>query len=140
MTPRRLLVVATTHVDASRLREQVREQAGGGAAEVRVVAPAADVSPLKWLMTDVDEARGEAEAVAAEAAEAVEGDATVVEADVGDSDPVQAISEALATFPADELIIVTREGEEAGWLEKDTAEAALERFGLPVTHLPVDGG
>jgi hypothetical protein len=32
---------------------------------------------------------------------------------------------------------VTRPGEEANWLEQDTAEEASERFGIPVTHLVV---
>jgi len=60
-----------------------------------------------------------------------------VESKVGDSDPIQAIEDALVTFPADELIIVTLSNEDAGWLEKGSAETALDRFSLPVTHLVV---
>jgi hypothetical protein len=86
----------------------------------------------------VDEARAEAEDVAREAAEAVKGAASV-ETEVGDPDPLQAIDDALRTFPADELIIVTRPGSEADWLEKDTTTEALERLGLPVTRLAFDG-
>ena len=136
---RRLLVVTTARVEGARLREEVRRHAGDEGAEVRIVAPATDISPLKWLYTDVDDARAEAEEVAREASEAVASEA-VVEAEVGDTDPVQAIEDALRTFPADELILVTREGDEARWLEKDAAEEALARFDLPVTHLAVGGG
>jgi hypothetical protein len=50
---------------------------------------------------------------------------------------VQAIEDALREFPADEILVVTRPGEEAGWLEQDTAEEASERFDVPVTHLIV---
>jgi hypothetical protein len=44
----------------------------------------------------------------------------------------------LRTFPADELIIVTRRGSEADWLEQDRTKATLERLVLPLTHLAVD--
>ena len=54
-----MLVVTTAPVDQSLLRERVRSHTGD-AAEVRVVAPASDVSPLQWLASDEDEARGEA--------------------------------------------------------------------------------
>jgi hypothetical protein len=104
---------------------------------VRVVAPASDLSPLQWLASDEDEARGEAAEIARSAEQAAEPEAGRVEAQVGDSDPVQAIEDALREFPAAEVIVVTRPGEEANWLEQDTAEEASERFGIPVTHLVV---
>jgi len=134
---RRLLVVTTVPLEASAVREQVQAKVGGEDAEVHVVAPAAKLSPLQWLASDEDAAREEAEEAARETAEAV-GDDARVETEVGDPDPVQAIEDALRTFPADELVVVTRRGDEASWLEKDAGAEALERFGLPVTHLAVD--
>jgi hypothetical protein len=136
VSAKRLLVVATAPVDEAVLRESVREHVGPD-AEVRVVAPASDLSPLEWLATDEDEARGEAADIADSAERAVEPEAGRVETEVGDSDPVQAIEDALREFPADEVIVVTRPGDDAGWLEKDSAEEASERFGVPVTHLVV---
>src|SRR5262245_6414588 len=136
MTRRNLLVVATVPVDTERLRSRIRERAGEG-GRVRIVAPASDVSPLQWIASDEDDARAEAQDVAERAASAVDPDAASVETEVGDPDPVQAIEDALRTFPAHELIVVTHGGDEAGWLEQDAAEAAFERFGLPVTHLAV---
>jgi nucleotide-binding universal stress UspA family protein len=133
---KRLLVVATAPVDEEVLRARVREHAGPD-AEVRVVAPASDLSPLEWLATDEDEARGEAADIARSAERAVRPEAGRVETEVGDSDPVQAIEDALRQFPADEIIVATRPGDAAGWLEKDSAEEASERFGVPVTHLVV---
>jgi nucleotide-binding universal stress UspA family protein len=136
VSAKRLLVVATAPVDEAVLRESVREHVGPD-AEVRIVAPASDLSPLEWLATDEDEARGEAADIADSAERAVEPEAGRVETEVGDSDPVQAIEDALRQFPADEVIVVTRPGDDAGWLEKDSAEEASERFGVPVTHLVV---
>jgi hypothetical protein len=52
--------------------------------------------------------------------------------------PVKAIEDALRTFAADELIVVTLPDEDAAWLEKGGAETALGRFSLPVTHLVAD--
>ena len=95
---KRVLVVATAPVDQQALRSRLRETAGDG-AEIKVVAPASDVSPLQWLATDEDDARGEAAAVARGAEQAVEPEAERVDAEVGDSDPVQAIEDALRTFP-----------------------------------------
>jgi len=134
---KRVLVVATAPVDQEALRSRLRERTGDG-AEIKVVAPVSDVSPLQWLATDEDEARGEAEAVAREAAQAIEPEAERVETEVGDSDPVQAIEDALRTFPAEEIVLVTRSGDEAGWLEKDADAEVSERFGIPLTRLVVD--
>lgn len=134
---KRVLVVATTPVDQKALRSRLREKAGEG-AEIKVVAPASDVSPLQWLATDEDEARGEAADVAREAEQAVEPEAERVETQVGDSDPVQAIEDALRTFPAEEIVLVTRSDDEASWLEKDADAEVSERFGIPLTRLVVD--
>jgi hypothetical protein len=100
-----------------------------------VVAPASDISRLDWLTNADDDARTAAAARADELAEAAPvGD---VEARVGDADPLKAIEDALRTFPADELIVVTLGDQDAGWLEKGSGEKALDRFALPVTHLVV---
>ena len=135
MAARRLLVVTTVPVEHTVLREQLRDRSGGHDAEVRIVAPAADVSPLQWLANDEDDARADAEQVGEDAAGAVHGEATAVEASVGDSDPVKAIEDALREFPADEVVVVTASGEDANWLERDAGAQADERFGVPVTHL-----
>jgi nucleotide-binding universal stress UspA family protein len=136
MSGKRFLVVPTAPVDDSLLRDRLREHAGPD-AEVRVVAPASDLSPLQWLASDEDEARGEAAEIARTAERAVQPAAGRVEAEVGDSDPVQAIEDALREFPADEVIVVSRPGTEASWLEQDAAEEASERFGIPFTQLVV---
>ena len=139
MTPTRLLVVATASVEPAALRDYVSKHIGGSPTELKIVAPAAKVSPLQWLASDEDAARGDAERVAQQSARALEGEGDV-ETEVGDPDPVQAIEDALRTFPADEVIVVTPPGDEANWLEEDAGAQARERFGIPVTHLAYEGG
>src|SRR5918992_617194 len=68
---RRLLVVTTVPVEAAVLRERVLQDANDRDSEVKIVAPAADVSPLQWLASDEDAAREEAHEVAERAAEGV---------------------------------------------------------------------
>ena len=133
--PRRLLVVATASVPAAALRASLRAHAGED-AETFVVAPASGISRLDWLTNAEDDARTDAAERADDLAKAAPTDN--VESRVGDSDPLRAIEDALRTFPADELIVVTLPEEDATWLEKGSAETALERFSLPVTHLVVE--
>ena len=135
--PRRVLVVTPTQLDAPALERTAREHAGPD-GETLVVVPAAKLSPLQWLTNEEDEARGEAEA-AARATERETGDRTAAVAS-GESDPVQAVEDALPTFPADEILIVTRPDADAEWLEGGSAAEALRRFDLPVTHLVVEPG
>ena len=132
--PRRAIVVTTAPDPGDELRERVRDYLGDD-AEVLVVAPLSDLSFMEWLANEEDRAREEAVRRAEQVAEAVP--ARVVEARVGDPDPLIAVEDALREFPADELIVVTRPAEEATWLERD-ALRAFERFGLRVVHLVDD--
>ena len=132
--PRRLLVVITSEVPDDVLRGLVRSRAGDD-AEMLVVAPASDISRLNWLTNAEDDARAQASAVAAKTAEATPTED--VEARVGDSDPLKAIEDALRTFAADEILVVTRPDEQAGWLEEGSGAAAQSRFNLPVSRVAV---
>jgi hypothetical protein len=126
---RKILLVTTDAGGTDAVREQVEQAAGGEEIEVRVVVPATKVSRLQWLANDEDEARRKAADEAEATAAALPGDAVT---EVGDSDPVLAIEDALRTYPADELVIATRSGAAADWLEQGSGEEALRRFDLPV--------
>ncbi len=132
--PRRLLVVVTTEVPEGVLRALVHNRAGRD-AEMLVVAPALDISRLDWLTNAEDDARHDAEVLADKTAEATPTDE--VEARVGDSDPLQAIGDALCTFAADEILVVGHPEDEAGWLETGAGRSVREHFALPVTHVTV---
>ena len=132
--PRRLLIVVTAEVTDGALRDLVRSR-GGDEAETLVVAPASEISRLDWLTNAEDDARDEAASLAETTAEATPTED--VQASVGDSDPVKAIEDALRTFAADEIVVVTRPDDQAGWLEEGSRETARARFRLPVTRVTV---
>ncbi len=118
--------------------EVLRQALGGDVDELKVVVPAVKQSRLQWLTNADDDAREEAEDTAASVDDATSGD---VEAEAGDSDPLQAAEDALADFEADELVVVTRPDEEASWLEEGRAADIEQRFpGLEVTRLVVSDG
>src|SRR5580698_4798 len=129
---RRVIVVPTASISNELLQTVVWAHAGQD-AEIHVVAPASRISRLDWLTNAEDDARGDARELAENTAEATPTDN--VDAAVGDSDPLQAIEDALRTFPADEVIIITRPDESASWLETGAGEEAQRRFTVPVTHL-----
>jgi hypothetical protein len=134
--PFRLLVVVTTPVEEDVLRSEVRRLAGDD-AEVKVVAPAT-VSALDWLTNAEDDARAAAMDIAEGTVESLDSPESA-SAEVGDNDPVQAIEDALRTFRADEILVVTRPEEQADWLEQGVFADDLSRFGVPVAHLVVPG-
>jgi hypothetical protein len=131
---RRLLVVITTEVADDVLRDFARSHAGDD-AEILVVAPASHISRLDWLTNAEDDARTEAASLAVKTAGATPTEH--VEARVGDSDPVRAIEDALRTFVADEILVVTHPDDQAGWLEEGTGATAQARFSLPITRVTV---
>ena len=90
---------------------------------------------LDWLTNAEDDARAEARSLAHKTAEATP--TRDVEAQVGDSDPVKAIEDALREFPADEVLVVTRPDDDASWLEQGSGETAQLRFRLPVSFVTV---
>ena len=50
------------------------------------------------------------------------------------TDAAQAIRDALRDFQADEIVVVTRPGDDSTWLEDETVRAALDAHGIPVRH------
>ena len=136
---RTLLLVTTEAVADDVLRDAVRRHVGDEVARVRVVAPVSKVSPLEWLTNDEDDKRAEAQEVAERAAGAV-SELGPAEAEIGDTDPVQAVEDALREFPADEILMVVGREDERSWLERGSVSEAMGRFGVPVTPLVVSGG
>jgi hypothetical protein len=133
---RRVLVVTPVAADPGELERAVQDHAGADAL-TQVVVPAVGVSRLQWLTGEEDEARTAA-AVTADQVETATSERT--HAAVGDVDPAQAVEDALATFPADEIVIVTRRDEHASWLEGGSVAESLRRFELPITHVAAGPG
>lgn len=132
---RQILAIALEPFDASVLHDPLVAQAG--AIEVAVVAPALNTRLRHWV-SDEDGARAAADDRLAAWLEALEGAGVRASGWIGDADPMHAIADALAVFPADELVIVTPAERAAHWLARDLARRAGEEFSLPVVHVAVE--
>jgi hypothetical protein len=131
MAGKKVLVVTTTVADEQDLRDELAD-----ADEVRIVAPAAKVSRLAWLTGAEDDARAEADRAAQSAAEAALGQANVeVDPTSQNTDAAEDVADALRTFQPDEVVVVTRSGEESTWLEDEALRKAVDEGGVPVRHL-----
>jgi hypothetical protein len=124
---RNVLVISTAEHADDVLRAHV-----GEAETIKVVVPVVRQGVLDWLAND-QRAIGHAERVAERTAEQLDGE--TVEAGAGEPDVGLAIRDALATFPADEIVIAVRPEEEEGFVESsatDTAPQDRQVEGLPV--------
>jgi hypothetical protein len=104
--------------------------AGLAHAQILVVAPALN-SWLRHWMSDEDPARRRAAERVAGLVDRLERTALHVEGRVADADPLQAIADALPTFPADAVVIAALPGRATRQVE-DLVSRARERFALPV--------
>jgi hypothetical protein len=120
---RNLMILLLDEVSREELQAAIDD--GAGFPSVYLVAPA-QVGPLEWLATDERRARSEAEARVLEAEWLLAGSAAVGGRS-GSPDPVQAVEDALDSFPADEVVVVGH-----GTLDEELL-TGLRRFGVPVT-------
>jgi hypothetical protein len=132
-----ILVVANETCAGRALLDEVRYRAYGYSAEVLVVAPAL-TSAVRYWASDVDGARVAAEDRVKASVAALDAAGVRARGEVGDSDPLQAMEDALRTFGADEVIISTHPPGRSNWLEREVVARARERFELPITHVIVD--
>jgi hypothetical protein len=132
---RRVLVVAHHACPCPTLVDAVEDRAAGG--HVHIVAPALNARLRHWV-SDIDGALANAQRRLASVMETLRRRGLQVTAEVGDSDPLMAIDDALARFPADEIVLATRAPGDANWLERGLAARARERFPLPVIQLTGD--
>jgi hypothetical protein len=128
MPSQRILVVVTDPVAPSALKKAVRDHVDPE-AEVRLVS-SPSLSFLEWLTNDEDDARTEAEELAVEGGRALH-EPGPVELELGDADPVQAVKDALETFPADEILLVSPT--DSGKM----TQPELGSFGVPVNVLTI---
>ena len=124
----KLLVLAPHAVDAAAVRSALPGEDLGG-AEVLVVSPATQQSGLRFWMSDSDDAIDKAEDAAAATAGSLRDEAGSVRATTGESEPLLALQDALATFPADRIVVFRGEDD---FKDEDLADAE-SRFGVPVT-------
>ena len=131
----KILVLTPEPIDSGLLRNSLGDQLEG--AEVLVVSPATNESKLAFWVSDPDEAIAEAEAAQEETVERLEEEGVDAAGQVGESEPALALQDALATFPADRIVIALHPDGQRDYRE-DAAIGDLEsRTGVPVTWLEV---
>jgi hypothetical protein len=130
----RLLVVATEPVDDPTAVEAIRDLVADGRRspradpelepQVLVIAPAAETRTARWL-SDVGPARAGAGGALALSLAALDAAGLDADGRVGDGDPVQALEDALRTYPAREVALLT--GGQIGDAELEDVRRRLDR-------------
>jgi hypothetical protein len=128
---RNVLVVSTVEHADDVLRAHV-----GDADTIKVVVPVVRQGVLDWLASD-QKAFGHAERVAERTAEQLPGE--TVDAVAGEANVELAIRDALATFPADEIVVAVRPHEEEGFVEALATDSAPQHSleGTPVRYVVI---
>jgi hypothetical protein len=134
---KKILALVSEPVSTRALRSALGD--GTDDAEVVVVAPALDSRTHFWT-SDSDEAIARAEEVQQETVERLSEDDVDAVGATGESDPLLALQDALATFPADEVVIFTRPEGDRNWAEGDLLEQARDQLAVPVRHMEVEAG
>lgn len=116
------------------LVEEIAGRMDAPDSEVLVIAPALN-SRLRHWVSDTDGALARAHGRLELAIAGLEERGIRARGEVADADPLTAIEDALATFEATEIVLVTHPPGESNWLEHGLVEHAHARFALPITHL-----
>lgn len=132
----KIIALAAEPIDREVLRSAVGE--GVDDAEVLVVAPALNTKVRFWV-SDPDPAIHRAEDVAKESVDWLEGEGVEALGETGESDPLLALQDALATFDAQSIVLVTHPGGELNWLEDGVVDQVRERYpDREVRHLEME--
>jgi hypothetical protein len=130
----RILVIANRTCLCPTLADKVARRASAAPTDALVVAPALNSRLRRWL-SDVDEALARARERLDLAITALRRRGVIARGEIGDADPMLAIADALASFPADEILIATLPASRSNWIERGLVEKAAARFGIPIAPL-----
>jgi hypothetical protein len=106
MSDRRILVIANRTCPCPALADELAARAGEPPGDVLIVAPALNTRLRHWV-SDVDAAMAAAAERLKHAVANLSERGVAAEGVVGDSDPLLAIQDALADFPATEIVLST---------------------------------
>ncbi|MGI8413597.1 MAG: hypothetical protein ACR2LV_09050 [Solirubrobacteraceae bacterium] len=139
MAALKILVLTSESISARQLRDALSGDDDSQDAEIMVVAPALQEGRLKFWLSDADEAIAKAEEVS-EATVKRLGDAGIAASgDTGESDPMTAIQDVLATFAADRIVLFVHTDSKQRYLEDVDPEELQQRFGISVDRAVVSG-
>lgn len=123
----KLLVLADRSVDAAAVRAALPGEALDG-TEVLVVTPAVNDSKLAFWVSDSDEAIADAEDVGEASVQELSGEgAASVSGEVGESEPLLALQDALATFKADRILVLMDDADVAGEAQQRFSDVPVSR-------------
>jgi GABA permease len=131
---RGVLVIANRTCPCPVLLDEVSRRASNAPIDVLVVAPALN-SRLRHWVSDVDDAVARAHDRLELALADLRERGILARGEVGDANPVLAIADALARFPASAIVIATYPPGQSNWLERGLIDKVRARFDVPVTHL-----
>jgi hypothetical protein len=145
---RRFLVVANKTLGAPELVEAIRRRQAGGPCEFYLLVPATSSASLEETygaltsgLPGPPAANEESIARARRRLDAevdrLRQEGATVHGEVGDADPLRAVSDLLARRQFDEIIVATRSPGVSRWLHWDLPSRIERKFHLPVTHLVV---
>lgn len=127
----RVVVVASTEVPEEALSEVISPE-----DDVRIVMAAVGQSRFRWLLSDEDKARAEAQEAGEAIAEAAPADPSSIQ--VKPDLPSQLVLDAIAEHHPEKIVLALREGEEAAWLEKgELDELPRDVEGIPVVRVSI---
>jgi hypothetical protein len=109
------------------------------AAEILVIAPIL-VSRLRWLASDTDRARYEADERLRVVLGHVETLAPGAEtrARVADDTPLTAFEDAIRSFQPDHILLALRSADHDAWQERGLLDALRRAFHIPMTIFEID--
>ena len=109
------------------------------ASEILVIAPML-VSRLRWLASDTDRARYEADerlSVVLGHVEALVPDAQT-RAQVSDDTPLTAFEDAIRSFQPDHMLVALRSADHDAWQERGLLDALRRTFHISMTIFEID--
>ncbi len=135
----KILVVANRTVAGQKVLETIRDRWNAGDAEIHLVVP---LSPPHHGNVIYDHAVRDAAQLRIDlASDFLRQEGIEISGEIGDEDPLTATKDALATFPADEIILSTLPQARSGWLRRDLPERVSDETGVPgAVHGVFKGG
>jgi hypothetical protein len=134
-----LLVLTSEPITADDLGRARPESVDPRDAQVMLVAPALQDSPLQFWVSDADDAIARARQVQSESMQHLSEEGIAARGDTGEGEPLQAIQDALATFPADRIALFVHKGDARTYREDVGPDAVQDRFGVPVDRVSISG-
>jgi hypothetical protein len=128
-----VLVVANRTANSEELLSALRERAERGPARFHLVVPATTRGAVRIL--NPDSGHDAAEHDLEGALERIRKLGLEIDGEVGDPDPVAAVSDSTYAGGYDEVIVSTLPKHLSKWLKLDAARKVAHATGLPVTHV-----